>query len=151
MLRYKKKNPGKDWLPTLQKLEQSTVIVSTGATRGEVQEWLEQNHGTPTKDTHVKVTEESGKEKDDGGEGSSPQLVDNADEKNMATETQDTHRESTDIGGAVDQTDDETRDEKTTENETSFEDEFYSDVDDIGELVVKPFAGHSSDNSGKKD
>ena len=82
-LRYKKKNPGKDWVPTLQRLEQSTVIISTGTTHREVKEWMEQNQDTSLKVATNKVNKEvasEGKVEQDGSNEISSEEATEGDE-----------------------------------------------------------------------
>ena len=135
----------------MQKLEQSTVIVSNGATNHEVEEWLEQNHGTPRKDKTVKEAEESKKEESSEKHDSAE---DNITDGSVVEDIEDMHegelKEATKEEIASDEDEDEIRDDKTTENET-FQDEFDSDAKENEGLEVKPYAGHTSRNSGTKN
>ena len=141
ILRYKKKNPGKDWVPTLQRLEQSTVIISTGTTHHEVKEWMEQNHDTSNK-VSKEVANDGKVELEESNESSFEESAEC-----------DEGKEEVEIicGDEAEQNlnEEEKNDGQPMENKESTKDEFDSDINEGEEMEVKRYTGHLNENNGK--
>ena len=141
VLRYQKKNPGKDWVPTLQGLEQSTVIISTGTTHHEVKEWMEQNHDTPSK-VSKEVASKGKVELEESNESSFEEAAESDEGKE---EVEIIFRDEAE----QDLNEEEKSDGQPMENKESTKDEFDSDFNEGEEMEVKRYTGHLNGNIGK--
>ncbi len=119
VFRFKAKNPTRHKIPTLSELEQSTVIISTGTSHKEVNEWLH-NQGQP------ETSQQSQRSSDDSGA-----------------------KEISETEASVEKSSQETAEADAAAAGDSGENELESDEDDTTNLEVKPFTQTPAGSGGK--
>ena len=127
-------------MPTLQRLEQSTVIISTGTTHHEVKEWMEQNHDTSSK-VSKEVASEGKVEQEESNESSFEEAAECDEGKE---EVEIIYRDE-----AEQDLNEEEKNDGPMENKESTKDEFNSDINEGEEMEVKRYTGHFNGNNGK--